>query len=532
MARSSYSRERSKSRDNRDKKSKRIDKKDREEGREKRKIVLSRGNNWSKEQKNIEEIDEEELQKAQSSYIAPESNLGQSNILQNRQKKLFHELMPKNFNAESGAQPVEEPSSYHPSMLIAKRDSSTYYFKGHVAGVTNVLKDNTKIKRKIKIPTHTGFNYAGLIIGPKGANQKRMEEETGCKILVRGRGSQKEGQPPQEDDFEDLHVLIAGDTERQVQRAVIEVNKILQADEQTRNVIRQEQLKLVAQLKNKELGIAPYQGLDHMNYYGITNPNAYIVSVPSELISLVVGPEGKTIRRIKEISGVQNIQVAPDNNPNVNTRNIYIESGEDPFVRAKAMIEEVLQSHQKLKVTVSDDKAKNELEIQVNISIPLTALQAVVGRDMQNLMDIEDKHNVKLTMSKTQDYDSDQRNITCVGRTANIMAAKHDIDLIVAEASNGETSIITYQNDTINNNGNDTSTKASDDGNNGLFEGQLTEENGVIDVTDRGTDYYKSLKKYFGLGLDFLGEATDNMLTVTEYYPDGKIKVDKKQSLY
>ena len=34
----------------------------------------------------------------------------------------------------------------------------------------NVLYDETKIKKKIIIPTDTGFNYAGLIIGPKGSN--------------------------------------------------------------------------------------------------------------------------------------------------------------------------------------------------------------------------------------------------------------------------------------------------------------------------------------------------------------------------
>ena len=52
-------------------------------------------------------------------------------------------------------------------------------------------------------------------------------------------------------------------------------------------------------------------------------------------------------------------------------------------------------------------------------------------------------------MSKAQDYDSDRRNINCVGRMASIMAAKHDIDLIVSDSANGETSLITYQNDTV-----------------------------------------------------------------------------------
>ena len=82
--------------------------------------------------------------------------------------------------------------------------------------IINTLNDPSKIKRKIYVPQNSNFNYTGLIIGPKGANQKRLEEETGCKILVRGKGSQKEGQVPQPDDNEPQHVLVVGDTEMQV----------------------------------------------------------------------------------------------------------------------------------------------------------------------------------------------------------------------------------------------------------------------------------------------------------------------------
>jgi len=79
--------------------------------------------------------------------------------------------------------------------------------------ILNSLSDPTKFKRKILIPIETGFNYTGIIIGPKGSNQKRLEEEYSCKILVRGKGSQKEGMPPQPDDDEPQHVLIVGDFE-------------------------------------------------------------------------------------------------------------------------------------------------------------------------------------------------------------------------------------------------------------------------------------------------------------------------------
>jgi len=97
--------------------------------------------------------------------------------------------------------------------------NNTPIFK-HTPGINpniiNTLNDPSKIKRKIYVPQNSNFNYTGLIIGPKGANQKRLEEETGCKILVRGKGSQKEGQVPQPDDNEPQHVLVVGDTEMQV----------------------------------------------------------------------------------------------------------------------------------------------------------------------------------------------------------------------------------------------------------------------------------------------------------------------------
>ena len=57
--------------------------------------------------------------------------------------------------------------------------------------ILNALQDVTKIKKKIYIPKNPGVNYIGLLIGPQGHYQKRLEEESECKILIRGKGSQK-----------------------------------------------------------------------------------------------------------------------------------------------------------------------------------------------------------------------------------------------------------------------------------------------------------------------------------------------------
>lgn len=120
---------------------------------------------------------------------------------------------------------------------VSRVKAGSIYYRGKVPGVTQSRNRNL-IQKKVPIPIHSGFNYAGLIIGPKGANQKRLEEETGCKILIRGRGSQKEGQTPQLGDFDDPHVLVAGNSDDQVAKAVQQIEKIIFADEKTRNLIR------------------------------------------------------------------------------------------------------------------------------------------------------------------------------------------------------------------------------------------------------------------------------------------------------
>jgi len=51
-----------------------------------------------------------------------------------------------------------------------------------------------KKERKIFIPArqYPQTNFIGLIIGPRGNTQQRMQRETNTKIAIRGRGSVKE----------------------------------------------------------------------------------------------------------------------------------------------------------------------------------------------------------------------------------------------------------------------------------------------------------------------------------------------------
>ena len=482
-------------------------KRDKKIKKEKKKIILKAGNNWTKDQLKIEDIPEEDLNQARSNYIDPNSALMQSYNLQNNQKKLFGNLL---HSTQIPDQNDIKKSSYPQALPIIRRDTSTYYFRGNVPGVTNVLFDPTKIKKKIPINTESGFNYAGLIIGPKGSNQKRLEEETGCKILVRGRGSQKEGQARQHDDWENLHVLIAGDTEKQVNHAVLQINKILHSDEQTRNIIRQEQLRQVAMLKNTQYGNMNNDNVwDNFNYLGVANPHAFIIPVQNEYISTILGLGGDILVNIRDKSGAHNVHLATDSEPGSGMRNLYVEGSEKAFLKVKSMVDDIIEKYVKAKMKSCVSKEILECEI----IIPIKSMKFIIGKGQSKLRKIEEEYNIEIDFKEKQDFESDKRILEIKGSSKNIMKAKHYIDMIISETVEGGMSEIKFEN------GKD-------------FEKNVKIEENEDKNFDKGTGYYEELRNYFNLGLDFLDkDGEDSAIQVTEYYPDGRVRKLKTHEL-
>eukprot|EP00195_Chlamydomonas_chlamydogama_P009264 CAMPEP_0202915954 /NCGR_PEP_ID=MMETSP1392-20130828/67191_1 /ASSEMBLY_ACC=CAM_ASM_000868 /TAXON_ID=225041 /ORGANISM="Chlamydomonas chlamydogama, Strain SAG 11-48b" /LENGTH=607 /DNA_ID=CAMNT_0049608175 /DNA_START=45 /DNA_END=1865 /DNA_ORIENTATION=- len=111
-----------------------------------------------------------------------------------------------------------------------------------------------KYTRKIFIPINEfpNYNFIGLIIGPRGNTQKRMQRETNTKIAIRGRGSVKEGanRDPKYDygEDEELHVLITGDTREDADKAADMIQKLLEPVDETHNEHKRLQLRELAAL--------------------------------------------------------------------------------------------------------------------------------------------------------------------------------------------------------------------------------------------------------------------------------------------
>eukprot|EP00250_Pteridium_aquilinum_P017476 c23648_g1_i1 orf=141-2612(+) len=111
---------------------------------------------------------------------------------------------------------------------------------------------HAKFSTKIYIPVdkHPEYNFIGLIIGPRGHTQKKMEKETGARIFIRGKGSVREGSLSHAslNDGDSLHVLIEADSEDSMNKAAGMVEKLLVPVEDGQNEHKKAQLRELATL--------------------------------------------------------------------------------------------------------------------------------------------------------------------------------------------------------------------------------------------------------------------------------------------
>ncbi|XP_064473932.1 protein held out wings-like isoform X2 [Ornithodoros turicata] len=128
---------------------------------------------------------------------------------------------------------------------ISKVRSSLFQING-MAKEPLVLPDGigppVTRSEKVYVPVkeHPDYNFVGRILGPRGMTAKQLEQETGCKIMVRGKGSMRDkkkedlnrGKPNWEHLNDELHVLITVEdssnrAEMKLKKAVDEVRKLL-----------------------------------------------------------------------------------------------------------------------------------------------------------------------------------------------------------------------------------------------------------------------------------------------------------------
>uniref|UniRef100_A0A915IKP2 K Homology domain-containing protein n=1 Tax=Romanomermis culicivorax TaxID=13658 RepID=A0A915IKP2_ROMCU len=123
------------------------------------------------------------------------------------------------------------------------------------------IGDVVSLQEKVYVPVkeYPDYNFVGRILGPRGMTAKQLEQETGCKIMVRGRGSMRDknreeanrNKPNWEHLNDDLHVLVqCEDAENRakvkLQHAIDEIKRLLVPAAEGEDELKRKQLMELA----------------------------------------------------------------------------------------------------------------------------------------------------------------------------------------------------------------------------------------------------------------------------------------------
>ncbi|KAM3863366.1 KH domain-containing, RNA-binding, signal transduction-associated protein 2 [Diretmus argenteus] len=165
-----------------------------------------------------------------------------------------------------------DPSFVHAMRLLAeeieKYEGDELRKDGDTKKYLDIISNkNIKLSERVLIPVqqYPKFNFVGKLLGPRGNSMKRLQEETGAKMSILGKGSmrdkgkeeelRKSGEAKYTHLSNDLHVLIevfapAGEAYSRMSHALEEIKKFLVPD--YNDEIRQEQLRELSFLNGSD----------------------------------------------------------------------------------------------------------------------------------------------------------------------------------------------------------------------------------------------------------------------------------------
>ena len=194
-------------------------------------------------------------------------------------------------------------------------------------------------RRKIYMPQNPDINYLGLVIGPRGATQKRLIESSGVKSLnVRGRGSTKGDTSGGDDD--EMHVLLEG-SEESIYKCAHELKLLFDNPEEALR-LKGEQLRSLAELNH---GAGAGAGDASGGGGGGLGVGSVVIKVPHTIVGFVIGKGGENISRMQGQTGGR-IQVQKENEmqPGETMRNVTLTGTPEAIAELRQRVEEIVQS--------------------------------------------------------------------------------------------------------------------------------------------------------------------------------------------
>ena len=274
-------------------------------------------------------------------------------------------------------------------------------------------------KKKVYVPTaeHPEINFLGLLLGPRGSTQKQLQELSGAKILIRGKGSQKGGgSSGNPEDDEELHVTIEG-TDEAVEKALKEVEAILFNPEEASR-LKQEQLLNLAQITGTVR--SNYGDMSSILPPSTTGTYEMELRVPNACIGYVIGKGGEMLYRLQASTGTS-MFVAKESEmkPGETLRTIIVKGSQEAVEECKRRVDEIVSSklNPGQQPSSGGKGAPRELDTAfvMKIAVPNEKVGIIIGKQGSTVKSLQERTGCKILIPPEADANNPRIRTLSIG---------------------------------------------------------------------------------------------------------------------
>jgi len=165
---------------------------------------------------------------------------------------------------------------------------------------------------------------------------------------------------------------------------------------------------------------------------GMNNPNAYVMKVPHELVGMLIGKGGETIKDLKKESGAR-IDISKEpSTENSTDRLVHISGPPECVDYAKQMVEEMLNRARERQ----DRGTVNESSpMQTTIKVPQELIGMLIGKGGETIKGISKDSGARIEIAKDEAAErEDSRTVHLCGSSDSLSRAKHMIEDTLSRA--------------------------------------------------------------------------------------------------
>jgi far upstream element-binding protein len=280
-----------------------------------------------------------------------------------------------------------------------------------------------------------------------------LQENSGAKIIIRGRGSQKDGavSSGHADDDDELHISIEG-TDESIEKAFKEIEPLLFNPEEALK-LKQEQLKNLAEMNGSVPSSSGFGAISDSIYGGGNKVMSSVISsgddyqvelkVPNAMVGFVIGKGGEHIQKLQSQTGAH-VQIAreQDMKPGDTHRSIVLKGNPDAVAECKRMIDEVIISRQQSSVSsFGQPKQHTQREMDhsfiVKVKVPNNKVGIIIGKGGATIKTIQERTGAQVQIPSVPDEDNPNLRTLCIGGDSleSVEAAQQEITVALQQSA-------------------------------------------------------------------------------------------------